>query len=338
MSKQESKIITREELYELIWSKPAIKLAKELVISDVGLGKICKRMEIPKPTLGYWRKVEVGRGIPRKPKLKPLSPKGQATVTITPPAPESLAMKNIRKAEHIPFPDSLVNPRRLTKRSLASFNKAKTDKRGILISRNKIHLDIHVTQESLDRACLIMDTLIKEMESRGIKLLTTGERPLKTIVEVGGESIEISLDEKTRRLDHKPTAEEKENYKEHYWMIPRYDHLPTGDLSLKIHDWHAPRKVWYDGKRQRLERCLGSFIQGLRETASQIKVAREQHRLNEIRWEEERKLRAERERLAQIENRKAEKLMADASSWQQAEQCCSACKIDPLEGQISVQF
>jgi len=313
------RILPREELYELIWSKPATTLAKELGISDVGLGKICKRMEVPKPTLGYWRKVEVGGRLPRKPTLKKLSPKGKQQVTIYPTAPESKPMQTIRAAETIPFPDELTDPHRLTKRTLSSFNKAKTDERGILLSRNKIHLDIHVTQDCLDRACLIMDTLIKEMESRGFKVLTIGDRPLKTVVEVDGERIEISLDERVRRTDHKLTVEEKKKYKERSWMLPRYDHHPTGNLSLHIHEWLAPRKKWSDGKRQNLENCLGPFIQGLRETATKIKISREQRRLDDIRWEEERKRRAEHERLARIEQKKVEKLMADVSNWQQAE-------------------
>ncbi|ATX79127.1 hypothetical protein Ga0123461_0701 [Mariprofundus aestuarium] len=311
--------LSREELYELIWSMPATKLAKEFGISDVGLGKICKRMEIPKPTLGYWRKVEVGGRVPRKAKLKKLSSKGQQQATIRPAPPESQSMKTIRKAEAIPFPDELVAPHRLTKKTFASFNKAKTDEREILLSRNKVYLDIHVTQDCLDRACLIMDTLIKEIESRGFKILTIGDRPLKTIVEVDDEHIEISLDERVRRTDYKPTAEEKKKYKERSWMLPRYEHHPTGNLSLNIRTWQAPRKKWSDGKRQNLENCLGPFIQSLRETASCIKSAREQHRIDEIRWAEEKKLREERERLERIEKRKAEKLMADANDWHQAE-------------------
>jgi len=319
MQKNE-RILSREELYELIWSKPAIKLAKELGISDVGLGKICKRMEVPKPTLGYWRKVEVGGQLPRKPTLKKLSSKGKMQITIYPTPPESKPMKTIRAAETIPFPDELTDPHRLTKRTLASFNKAKTDERGILLSRNKIHLDIHVTQDCLERACLIMDTLIKEMESRGFKVLTIGDRPLKTVIEVDGERIEISLGERVRRTDHKPTVEEKKKYKERSWMLPRYDHHPTGNLSLHIHEWLAPRKKWSDGKRQNLENCLGPFIQGLRETATKIKISREQRRLDAIRWKEEEKRRKERERLARIEKKKAEKLISDANSWHQAEQ------------------
>lgn len=48
---------TREELFELVWSKPMSKLAKELGVSDVGLAKACKRAGIPVPGLGYWTRV-----------------------------------------------------------------------------------------------------------------------------------------------------------------------------------------------------------------------------------------------------------------------------------------
>jgi len=329
MRNELSKNISREELYELIWSKPASKLAKELGISDVGLGKMCRRMEVPKPALGYWRKVEVGGRVPKRPALKQLSPKGQTTVTINPRPEASEVMKMVRQASAVPFPDTLVDPHRLTTRTFASFNKAKADDRGLLISRNKIHLDIHVTQELLQRSCLIMDTLIKALESDGHKVRTSRDQPVKTVVEVDGESIEISLGEKVRRQDHKPSAQEKLKYKEHYWVIPQYDYLPTGKLSLNIHEWKAPRKSWSDGKRQRLESCLGQFIQALKETAICIKVAREQRRLDEIRWKEEEKRRQERERLAHIEKKKAEKLIADANSWHQSERIRSY--IDQME-------
>ena len=49
------KTVTREGLFEQVWSKPMINLAREYGISDVGLAKICKKMEIPKPQRCYWR-------------------------------------------------------------------------------------------------------------------------------------------------------------------------------------------------------------------------------------------------------------------------------------------
>jgi hypothetical protein len=45
--------LTREQLYEKVWSQSVSSLAKEMGISDVGLAKICKRHNIPRPGLGY---------------------------------------------------------------------------------------------------------------------------------------------------------------------------------------------------------------------------------------------------------------------------------------------
>jgi hypothetical protein len=54
MDNHESEVVkfTRNELYEKIWNTPTIKLAKDFGLSDVGLGKICKKHSIPKPPLG----------------------------------------------------------------------------------------------------------------------------------------------------------------------------------------------------------------------------------------------------------------------------------------------
>jgi hypothetical protein len=43
---------TREELYKAIWSKPCVKLAANLGISDVGLAKACRRLSVPRPPRG----------------------------------------------------------------------------------------------------------------------------------------------------------------------------------------------------------------------------------------------------------------------------------------------
>jgi hypothetical protein len=45
--------LTREEIYQRVWSKPATLLAKDLGISDVAIAKICKKLNIPKPYSGY---------------------------------------------------------------------------------------------------------------------------------------------------------------------------------------------------------------------------------------------------------------------------------------------
>ncbi len=41
--------LSREELYNLVWSEPFSTLSKKYAISDVGLRKACIRMNIPLP-------------------------------------------------------------------------------------------------------------------------------------------------------------------------------------------------------------------------------------------------------------------------------------------------
>ena len=60
---------SREELFALVWERPATDVARELGISDVALGKLCRRLQVPKPPRGYWARVASGK-TPRKPPLQ----------------------------------------------------------------------------------------------------------------------------------------------------------------------------------------------------------------------------------------------------------------------------
>src|SRR5687768_1708485 len=61
----EAQVLSRKDFYNLVWSKPMSKLAELYGLSDVGLAKICKKLDIPRPPRGYWAKRRVGRN-PRK--------------------------------------------------------------------------------------------------------------------------------------------------------------------------------------------------------------------------------------------------------------------------------
>src|SRR5438105_4806137 len=51
----------RETLYLQVWAEPLRTVAASYGISDAGLRKICKRLGIPVPPLGYWAKVAAGK-------------------------------------------------------------------------------------------------------------------------------------------------------------------------------------------------------------------------------------------------------------------------------------
>lgn len=58
----------REKLYEEVWSEPVTIVAKRYVISDVALKKVCQKLNVPTPWVGYWQKVKAGAKV-NKPKL-----------------------------------------------------------------------------------------------------------------------------------------------------------------------------------------------------------------------------------------------------------------------------
>ena len=49
-----------EVLRDLVWSLPTTKVAEMFGVSDVAIGKRCKKLGITKPPRGYWRKVQTG--------------------------------------------------------------------------------------------------------------------------------------------------------------------------------------------------------------------------------------------------------------------------------------
>jgi hypothetical protein len=60
-------IFTRQELYDLVWSVPMMRLAARFEVSGRGLAKICQRAHIPVPKPGYWAKVQAGQPMAKVP-------------------------------------------------------------------------------------------------------------------------------------------------------------------------------------------------------------------------------------------------------------------------------
>ena len=52
--------MSREKLYELVWSKPLTSVAADFGVSSVAIKKVCRRQQVPTPPRGYWAKIEAG--------------------------------------------------------------------------------------------------------------------------------------------------------------------------------------------------------------------------------------------------------------------------------------
>ena len=83
---------TIAELFEKVWETPMVKLAQDIVVSDVAVAKGCRKAGTPLPGRGYWAKQEKQR--PRKPKLPAIE--GEIQFQVLDRAPYPLQITQIQ--------------------------------------------------------------------------------------------------------------------------------------------------------------------------------------------------------------------------------------------------
>ena len=88
--------LTRQSLYELVWSKPMSELAGNFGISNVGLAKRCKQVDVPVlPYRGYWTRIAAGQKPDKIPLLKYRTrTAATAPATTTPPKPPRAILRD----------------------------------------------------------------------------------------------------------------------------------------------------------------------------------------------------------------------------------------------------
>jgi hypothetical protein len=315
--------LTREQLYDIVWSEPIRTVAARYGISDRGLAKVCTRLHVPVPGRGYWQQKAVGKKV-RQPPLKPRpasTPPNEREVTLSPrdstarKARISQAVAEQRALESAPehliqVPGELTDPHPLVERTAQALQRRKADERGLLHPSLKRSMDVHVSKASVNRALRILNALVKALESRGYAITFPLEGPRRTAVTIDGEEMGVSLEEKVDASvipEPKSALSRRPEYS-FFRPTPRYRYTPTGQLTLRItdRDLRNVRRAWRDGRRQTVERQLNRFIIGLvaaagekkaeRQRAEDAQKAHEQWEREEAerqrrRWEQERKIR-----------------------------------------------
>ena len=69
-------MVTREQLYEQVWSEPMTKVGERYRVSGSYLARVCASLNVPRPPRGYWAKLAVGKAPPQDP--LPALPPGDA--------------------------------------------------------------------------------------------------------------------------------------------------------------------------------------------------------------------------------------------------------------------
>jgi len=333
--------LSREEMYEQIWSVPTIKLARSYGMSDVAVGKICKKHAIPKPPLGYWAKLAHGKKVPRPP-LPSIDDARLAVIEIRKRAPVSVVERaNSTNELPITVPERLSSPHPLVKYTMDALKSQTPDETGILRLRTGGCLKVRVGRQSVGRAMRLMNALIKALEARSSTVsVMDHDRTHQTCVKILDETIEVELREGLNRREKQFTTAELREREKSSWLRDRkeYEFYPSGNFVFTILGYYGEglRKVWSDGKRQRLENCLNSIIAGLGAAAEGEKALRlrreqrERERQEEERrrWEEEERRRKEEEKIKHLE-----KLVANWNQSQKIRQFLSEVERAATENQ-----
>ena len=210
----ESVVYAREDLFQQVWDEPVTHVAKRIGISDVALAKICRSMGIPLPGRGYWARKAAGHAPPR-PQLKAPQPRMPVSYVRhrfegdpATAAGDEIRAEVARQAVAVPtrpVPDALDDPHPLVARSLPILQRAER-RLGEVLHKHRC-LDVSAQGAALDRACRIMDTVLRELEARGHSIEVTAPKgegkerePSRTLVHVGDSSVQIGIDEAVDKI------------------------------------------------------------------------------------------------------------------------------------------
>lgn len=314
LSAMNSHSFTRQELYDLVWSEPMIKLAARYGISGNGLAKACRRADIPVPERGYWAKQQAGYEV-RKTPLPPARADSPSRITIQPlekrpaapepaPVPASVQEKieNERKSgKPVIVPATLSSPHRIIAGWLQDDRRERRESRHEPWLRS-LHKPIDGTD--LDKRRLrILSALLKALEARGYQLIVGQYRQREVEVAFGEDKVEVQLEERIQQVRRQLTEKEKIDRGNlsagQRWTQEK---VPTGELILKVKasNRHGMSKEWRETPDTPIDDRLGDVLAELAGMFEELRLRRKREAEEQARrWkieEERRRIEMERKR------------------------------------------
>ena len=332
-------LITREELYELVWSRPMVQVAATFGLTDVAVAKWCRKLRVPRPGRGYWARVAAGH-TGRRPPLP--SPKPGEPTAVERPSP-AIGGPAARTAEQdpppgleafpeaIPVPVDLDRPHRVVRATRAALRRSGKDEYGVRYASGDESMIVSVSDAQANRALRILDGLVRALEAAGhavtcVRKADAYDRVVtrRCDVTVLGEPVPFHLAEKRRRTERPPT--EKERREAERWSYLRgrryFEYTSTGKLSLVVGypGEYRSRGRASDGRTAPLEARLRKFVELLLREGVRMKEERLAAEARARREAEEREIRLEEERRWQIELRRRQRLERVADRWRHAQE------------------
>lgn len=331
--------VSRQELYDRVWSQPMRDLAKELGFSDSAIAKHCRRANIPLPGRGHWAKKAAGLETERL-ELPPRDLGQDNFVTIGGQRDwfPHLSDAEILRSQLPPIPtfeDDLASVTSRAQEIVKKLPKRWRDQ-DTHPAVAKILADDQKRQQKYadwswdwrkplfesaadQRRLQLLNQLAWAMARCGCRQVWADKEARSLTVTVGDQRVTVGFE--ALRTDHDRS---KRKLKQR--------HKQTEPLQIKV-SWYEPpddiQLQWSDGDGKPLEKqmvdvCAGLLVAGEwmhRYTAMRSYEWRRQRKQDlerEIRRQEEARRRAEREKVLKIERERRTKLLEQAAAWRKA--------------------
>jgi Arc/MetJ family transcription regulator len=314
----------RAQLLAEVWAEPLTVIAHRYGLSNVGLAKLCTRLNIPRPAQGHWAKRAAGKPVPAVPALPAYTgspsalrrPTRQATMDSAPPVDPRLAAViafEARAENRIRVVTSVQEWHPMVVAAQASLQRPRIDARG-LPQTTAGTLDISVSPALLPRTLCVANALLQALEVRGYAL-SSGRQRIE--VKVLGVALTVRFYEPTHRLDYQPTATERAEAaagEAGYW--PKWQFRPTGKLQLIVSDGFGGKVG--DSRARSVDDQLNHVIVLMVTRAVEILLREERYAVEAAEREAVRQALVQRQQAQALEQARLAQLEDQALRWQRA--------------------
>lgn len=299
--------LTREELYRAVWASPVTEVAAVLGISDVAVGKRCARLNVPKPSLGYWAKIAAGQ--------KPIQ-------IALPPDPHELQFQKLQEPVpstfHLPGPDAPLHPAAIA--FIESLKNTKPGPDKLVTKRVSTLPEVSISPNLIDATGRFLHVLVTKLEPRGIPFRKARSQYDTAYFERGQDRLYLIIDELAAPRDRTP--EEKRRLQ---WQ-PQVSVLEfTGRLKISVRSERYGRSKgtqWIQETKTTLDQFLPRIVQGISAHFLDLERRRAEQEIQRQKSEAEWKLKQQEERrhehqnnLAAIAHTRSADLIKAAEWW-----------------------
>ncbi|MGN6548985.1 MAG: hypothetical protein ACTHJ3_03705, partial [Pararhizobium sp.] len=170
-------MVTREELYALVWSQPMTKVCDQFGVSSSYMARICTLLNVPRPPRGHWQKMAVGKAAPAE-ALPEALPGDQVTWNEKGgPLPAPVRSRQLRE------PNTSRRPLRrpgkpaegthpLIRGTIGEFRRSRpSNKDGYLKAYKRLLPDVIASEATIERALDVASKLYNELEAVGARVV-----------------------------------------------------------------------------------------------------------------------------------------------------------------------